>query len=267
MPITNEPLGPVHTSVKTVRKVKELGDQIPKYLIEDSHVTEATQTQYNDLQEVGDDFDPDTLVYKHAKAVFGGSNPPEAILVVRAVPQDTYVSPTSLTVNQASISGVAGQTGKVTTTILPSTATEKNVTATSGDTDVATVSPNGDGSFTIVYKSAGHATITFRAGVNDDITTTTKVTVIANTVPVTGVSLDKTSLSGTAGGNDKLTAKVTPDNATDTKVSFASKDSSIATVDDTGKVAYVKAGETQITATTEDGGFTANCDVTVAASK
>lgn len=71
MPITNEPLGPVHTSVKTVRKVKELGDQIPKYLIEDPDATEATQTQYNDLQEVGDDFDPDTLIYKHAQAAFG----------------------------------------------------------------------------------------------------------------------------------------------------------------------------------------------------
>lgn len=263
MPITNEPLGPVHTSVKTVRKVKELGDQIPKYLIEDPDAVEATQTQYNDLQEVGDDFDPDSLVYDHAKAAFGGSNPPEAILVVRAVAQNKYVSPTSLTVDQASISGVAGQTGKVTTTVLPSTATEKNVTATSGDTDVATVSPNGDGSFTIVYKSAGHDTITFRAGVNDDITATTKVTVIANSVPVTGVSLDKTSLSGTVGGNDQLTAKVTPANATDANVSFLSKDAGIATVDKSGKVSYVKDGHTQITATTEDGGFTATCDVTV----
>ena len=263
MPITNEPLGPVHTSVKTVRKVKELGDQIPKYLIEDSHVTEATQTQYNDLREVGDDFDPDSLVYKHAKAAFGGSNPPEAILVVKAVAQNTYVSPTSLTVDHASISGVVGQTGKVTTTLLPATATEKNVTATSGDTDVATVSPNGDGSFTIVYKSAGHATITFKTGVNDDITATTEVTVIANLNPVTGVTLDKTSISGHTGGNEQLTAKVTPATAANKNVSFSSKDEGIAKVDKSGKVSYVKAGHTQITATTEDGGFTATCDVTV----
>ncbi|EHL96602.1 bacterial group 2 Ig-like protein [Lentilactobacillus parafarraginis F0439] len=267
MPITNEPLGPVHTSVKTVRKVKDLGDQIPKYLIEDTDAVEATQKQYNDLKEVGDDFDPDSLVYKHAKAAFGGSNPPEAILVVRAVPQNTYVSPTSLTVDPSSISGVVGQTGKVTTTVLPSTATEKNVTATSGDTDVATVSPNGDGSFTIVYKSAGHATITFRVGVNDDIIATTKVTVTANLNPVTGVSLDKTSLSGTVGGNDQLKATITPANATDTNVSFSSKDEGIATVDNSGKVSYVKAGHTQITATTEDGGFTATCDVTVSGGK
>ena len=263
MPITNEPLGPVHTSVKTVRKVKELGDQIPKYLIEDSHVTEATQTQYNDLQEVGDDFDPDSLVYKHAKAAFGGSNPPEAILVVKAVAQNTYVSPTSLTVDHASISGVVGQTGKVTTTLLPATATEKNVTATSGDTDVATVSPNGDGSFTIVYKSAGHATITFKTGVNDDIIATTEVTVIANLNPVTGVTLDKTSISGHTGGNEQLTAKVTPTTAANKNVSFSSKDEGIAKVDKSGEVSYVKAGHTQITATTEDGGFTATCDVTV----
>ncbi|MFT8525233.1 MAG: Ig-like domain-containing protein [Lentilactobacillus hilgardii] len=267
MPIINEPLGPVHTSVKLARQVKDLGDQIPKYLIEDPDVTEATQTQYNDLQEVGDDFDPDTLVYKHAQAAFGGPNPPEAILVVKAVSENTYVSPTSLTVDQATLSGVAGGTGKVVANVLPATATEKNITATSGDTEVATVSPNGDGVFTVVYKSAGHATITFKTGVNDDITATTRVTVIANSVPVTGVSLDKTSLSGTAGGNDQLTAKIVPDNATDTNVSYASKDSSIATVDDTGKVSYVKAGTTQITATTEDGGFTTNCDVTVAASK
>lgn len=264
MPITNEPLGPVHTSVKVVTAVKDLGDQVPKYLIEDPDATEATQIRYNDLQSVGDDYDQDSLLYKHAEAVFNGPNPPEAILVVTAVPAGNYVSPTNLTVDQATLSGIVGGTAKLATTVLPATATEKNVSASSGDTSVVTVSPNNDGTFTVTFKAAGHATITFKTGVNDDITATTNVTVAANANPVTGVSLDKTTLSGTVGGTDQLTAIVKPDNATDSKVNFTSADSKIASVDDTGKVTYVKEGSTQITATTEDGGFTATSDVTVA---
>nr|DAZ30548.1 MAG TPA: tail tube protein [Caudoviricetes sp.] len=266
MPITNEPLGPVHTTVKLVTPVKDLGDQIPKYLIEDPDATEATQTRYNSLQEVGDDFDPDSLVYLHAQAVFGGPNPPEAILVVKAVAENSFVSPTSINVDQSSVTGTVGGTTKVTTTVLPATATDKSVSAVSGDTKVASVSPNGDGSFTIAFKSAGNSTITFRTGVNDEITTTTHVSVAAAVTKVTGVKLDKTTLSGKVGGNDQLTANIQPSGATNQGVLFSSSDDTVATVDNTGKVTYVKEGTAVITATTKDGGFTATSNVTVSAA-
>ena len=83
------------------------------------------------------------------------------------------------------------------------------------------------------------------------------------TVSVTGVSLNKTSLSLVEGGSETLTATVSPDNATNKAVSWKSSDTGVATVDGSGKVTAVKAGSTTITVTTTDGGKTATCSVTV----
>ena len=83
------------------------------------------------------------------------------------------------------------------------------------------------------------------------------------TVSVTGVSLNKTSLSLVEGGSESLTATISPDNATNKAVSWKSSDTGVATVDGSGKVTAVKAGSTTITVTTTDGGKTATCSVTV----
>ena len=84
-----------------------------------------------------------------------------------------------------------------------------------------------------------------------------------STVSVTGISLDKTSLSLLEGNSDALTATVSPDNATDKSVSWKSSDPGIASVDDTGKVTAVKEGTVTITATTSDGSKTVTCTVKV----
>ncbi|MCR5463421.1 MAG: Ig-like domain-containing protein [Bacteroidales bacterium] len=83
------------------------------------------------------------------------------------------------------------------------------------------------------------------------------------TVSVTGVSLNKTSLSLVEGGSESLTATVSPDNATNKAVSWKSSDTGVATVDGSGKVTAVKAGSATITVTTTDGSKTATCSVTV----
>lgn len=92
---------------------------------------------------------------------------------------------------------------------------------------------------------------------------TVNLTITAPTVAVTGVTLDKNSLSLTAGGHETLTATVNPDNATNKAVTWSSSDTEVATVDDTGKVTGVKKGTATITVKTADGGFTASCAVTV----
>lgn len=81
-------------------------------------------------------------------------------------------------------------------------------------------------------------------------------------VPVTGISLDSNTLVLEEGQSSTLTATVVPENATNPKVLWASGDDKVATVAD-GLVTAVKAGNTAITATTEDGGKTAICMVTV----
>ena len=78
------------------------------------------------------------------------------------------------------------------------------------------------------------------------------------------MSLDKTSITLTEGDSQTLTATVYPSNATNKNVSWKSSDESVATVSN-GKVTALKAGTATITVTTEDGGKTATCQVTVEA--
>ncbi|MDR1317102.1 MAG: SUMF1/EgtB/PvdO family nonheme iron enzyme [Spirochaetales bacterium] len=82
-------------------------------------------------------------------------------------------------------------------------------------------------------------------------------------VAVSGVSLDKLTLTiGVAGGPETLTATVTPGDATNKSVTWTSSNTGVATVSN-GVVTVVAAGSADITVTTEDGGYTAICAVTV----
>ena len=65
------------------------------------------------------------------------------------------------------------------------------------------------------------------------------------------------------GGTTTVTATVKPDDATNKKVTYKSSNETIATVTSSGIVKGIKAGEVTITATTEDGGKTASCKITV----
>lgn len=84
----------------------------------------------------------------------------------------------------------------------------------------------------------------------------------AATVSVTSVSLDQSALTLTESGTAQLTATVRPNNATNQNVTWSSSNQSVATVEN-GKVTAVGAGSATITVTTEDGGKSATCTVTV----
>lgn len=81
---------------------------------------------------------------------------------------------------------------------------------------------------------------------------------------ITGISLDKTSASVTVGSIETLTATVESNaGSRNTQVEWSSSNTSVATVDYSGKVTAISAGTTTITAKTVFGGFTASCTVTV----
>ena len=79
--------------------------------------------------------------------------------------------------------------------------------------------------------------------------------------PVTGISLDKETISITEGETETLTATIKPSYATDKTITWTSDNDEVATVDDGGVVTAVKAGTATITATA--GGYSASCVVTV----
>ena len=83
-------------------------------------------------------------------------------------------------------------------------------------------------------------------------------------VAVTGISLNKTGLTITAGKTAALTASVSPSDATNKKVTWTSSNTVVATVNASGVVTAKKAGTVNITAKSADGsGKTAVCTVTV----
>ncbi len=83
-------------------------------------------------------------------------------------------------------------------------------------------------------------------------------------VSVTAVELNKNELTLAEGASETLTAKVTPDNASDKTVTWVSSDTAVATVNGSGMVTAVAEGEATITATAADGsGHSDECLVRV----
>ncbi len=118
--------------------------------------------------------------------------------------------------------------------------------------------PTADGTFNFTVKATN-------TGGSDS--EQLSITIDAQTnVPVTGVTLSQTELSLTEGNTAQLTATVKPDDATNKNVTWSSDDTSVATVDATGKVTAVSAGTATITVTTVDQSKTATCEVTVTAA-
>ena len=163
------------------------------------------------------------------------------------------ISITSIALDKASLSMTKGGTATLVATITPSNATYQTVTWTSSSTSVATVDSNGK----VTAVGGGSATITATAGGKS------ATCAVAVTVPVTGVSLNKTSLSLAKGSTQTLTATITPSDATNKNVTWTSSNTSVATVDASGKVTAVASGNATITVKTVDGGKTAACSVTV----
>jgi hypothetical protein len=108
--------------------------------------------------------------------------------------------------------------------------------------------------------------IAVKDGMTDSDVLTAVYTISGSgTVPVSGVSLDKTTLTLTVGSTETLTATVAPDNATNKNVSWSSSNTSVAIVSN-GTVSAVTAGTATITVTTAEGTKTATCAVTVNAA-
>lgn len=82
-------------------------------------------------------------------------------------------------------------------------------------------------------------------------------------IAVADVAVNPTTLSIKAGDGSQLTAIITPNNATNKRVKWASSNIFVAKVDSAGYVMAIAAGSATITATTEDGNKIATCKVNV----
>lgn len=160
----------------------------------------------------------------------------------------------SIKLETAEISIAVGETYKLSPTINPSDASNKNLDYKSMAPKIADVSKTG----VITGKQAGTAYITVST---PDGKATASCTVKV-TQKATGMKLSASALILDVGESYTLEATFNPKTATDTKVLWTVSDKSIAKVDAKGKVTAVAAGETLITAKSSNG-LTAVCKVKV----
>jgi uncharacterized protein YjdB len=171
---------------------------------------------------------------------------------------------TGVTLNRATASLQAGNpsnnTVQLTATVAPNNASNKDLTWISSSPS-ATVSNTG----LVTAVSAGTATITVQTADGGKIASC--VVTVAAFIPVTGVTLNRTTATVATGVGNFITliANVLPTNATNRAFTWSSN-SANATVAPNGRVTGVTAGSATITATTTDGSFTASCVVSVVAA-
>lgn len=173
-------------------------------------------------------------------------------------PADVKVSRITLSASTG-LALTKGQTQKLTATVAPANATNKEVKWDTSDKNVATVSDNG----LVTAKSAGTAIITCTAKDGSGVKATCKVTV---TVPVSGIQLSQTSAALTVGDTLTLTKTIYPSDATNQAVTWTSSSDAVASVDSNGKITAKTAGSAVITCkSVSDNSVVGICNVTVKA--
>ena len=163
------------------------------------------------------------------------------------------VSATAVTLNTTELTISKGASATLFLTVTPEDFTDA-VSWKSSNTSVATISDAG------VVKAVDVGTATIKVVVGSK-SASCKVTVQQ---PVTGITLNKTSLTLEALGTYQLTATANPNTAVDRRISWSSSAPEVASVDENGLVTAHKKGSATITASAMDGsGVTKTCAVTV----
>lgn len=169
-----------------------------------------------------------------------------------------YVEVTGITLNQTQLTLKVGERATLTATVAPADATDQEVTWSSDNAAVATVTAYG----LVRAVKAGTAEIMAKAG---NITTSCTVTVIKEDDPKVmpnGVTVTPAFVSLNRGETRQLTANVTPSTASDKSLNWTSSDEAVATVDASGMVSATGKGTATITATTVNG-LTATSTISV----
>ena len=163
----------------------------------------------------------------------------------------------SVTLDKTTLDLTVGGTATLTATVKPDNATDKTVTWSCDNTAVATVA---DGVVTAVAE--GTAKVTAHAGEASAVCT---VTVKADVVKVTEVTINEADFSLSVGETKTLTVTVKPENASDKSVTWTSDQPSIASVSADGVVTGVAAGNAKITVKANGGDVSDFVNVTVTA--
>ena len=166
---------------------------------------------------------------------------------------------TGVSLDRYTLTLYAGEEAEQLTATLKPEGTEAAIHWTSSNQTAATVSQDGK----ITPLAAGVTVVTAAAG---DYRASCIVTVQPKRVRVTGIRFDEPTHTLMMGSTVTLQPIIAPDDATVKNLTWVSSDEQTATVSRTGIVTALSVGETTITATTVDGGYSAEIKIIVTAA-
>ncbi len=167
---------------------------------------------------------------------------------------EVYNVATAITLSSETRTLTEGDTFTLTATVTPADARDAEVTWTSENTAVATVS--NEGLVTAVAPGKTNIVASLKSGLK----AVCAVTVEKKYIDVASITLSATTLTLTEGEEGTLTAVVAPADATNPEVYWHSENENVATVEN-GVVKAVAPGQAEIVA--RAGAFSASCIVTV----
>ncbi len=203
------------------------------------------------------DTDNIEITFKAGFTFFSGAYIDQDVTLRYDGTQQKFV-PVSLAISAEKTQLNAGESTALTLTVDPSFISATPV-FTSSDEAVAKVEAVTDeetAAVTYVVKALKSGTAKIKVSLDGVVSNEIEITV---SVPVTGITLDKSSAEMKVGDELTLTATIQPEGSTG-EIVWTSSDESVATVEN-GKVVAKKAGTVTITAKVGD--KTATCSVTV----
>ena len=177
---------------------------------------------------------------------------------VLTVTDKQAVATTGITLNQSSLKLEKDAMVQLTATVKPDNADDKTVQWSSSDLNIAKVSTSG----LVTARTYGTATITAKTA-DGKHSAECVVTIEKPAVKVTGVTLEPSAINLEKDATYQLIAGVQPASADNGKVTWKTSNANIVKVDENGNITAVGYGDATITVTTDDGGYSKTCIVTV----
>ncbi len=167
-----------------------------------------------------------------------------------------------ISADKTEVTAKPGDTFTVSAYVFPILAENLNVQFASSDEKVASVDKNGK----VTVKGGGKCDIICSSQENSSIAKTVKVT--SSDVKIKKFTLDNAPERISQGSTFQLKYTITPSDATNKKITWKSSDTSLATIDENGKIKAKVIGTFTVTGTTTDGSnIKVQCTIKIRAMK
>jgi|GEM_PF-51586 len=181
------------------------------------------------------------------KTTDGSEKTTKVVVTVKSSTTSEVVKATGVSVETPSFSMGVGEDRVLNAIVTPADATNNEVSYTSYDPEIATVSSSG----LITALKEGRAEIEIKT--TDGSNKTAKAVVTVKPILATSISVGALDVGLEAGNTSQINVIFNPANTTGKGLSYVSSDTSVATVSATGLITAVKNGTATITVTTKDG--------------